>query len=84
MKIIKYYKDNCPGCESVTNYCKEQEYKFDAEVNAMNDISSIERKKLRIMAAPTVILFDDDGKEIDRISGYDAEKLDLLFDERYS
>ena len=82
MKIIKYYKDNCPGCEQLAVLSAAEGYEFDQTVHVMNELNGAERKKLRIMSVPTVILFNDNGEEVDRISGINPIKLAFFFSKK--
>lgn len=82
MKIIKYFKDNCPGCEQLSVLSKAEGYVFDKEVHAMQDLNPQSRRELRLMAVPTVILFDDNEKEIDRFTGVNPMKLAFFFSKR--
>lgn len=82
MKIIKYFKDDCVACEQLSVLCKAEGYVFDKEVHAMKDLDIQERRSLRIMAAPTVIMFDDNGNEVDRFMGINPIKLSYFFSKR--
>ena len=82
MKIVKYYKDNCPGCEQLAILSVAEGYVFDETIHVIKDLDKDERRKLKIMAAPTVILFDDEGKEVDRFSGMNPIKLGFFFSKR--
>ena len=82
MKIVKYEKDNCPGCVQVKEYCEAMNYEFDEVVDAVVNLTAADRKRMKMMSVPTVILYDDNGSEIDRVVGPDADKLDAIFEKR--
>lgn len=79
MKIIKYFKDNCPGCENIKEYTKSQGLVFDKEINALTELSPKERKELGLMSVPTIIVMDESGAEITRILGFNPAKINYVF-----
>lgn len=82
MVIVKYSKDNCPGCDELKIFCDLSGLVFDEEVDVMRDMSVIERKQKAIMSVPTVILYKD-GVEIGRVIGPDKDKITDLFALKY-
>jgi glutaredoxin len=82
MKIVKYEKDNCPGCVQVKEYCEAMGYEFDMTINALTELTSEKRRELKLLSVPTIILFDNSGNELDRVNGINADRIDELFVKR--
>ena len=70
-KILKLYKDNCPPCSALNSWLENNEIAFESQ-NVMNDFDAIEKYSLKSL--PTTIIFEDE-REINRVVGFDVNKL---------
>jgi thioredoxin 1 len=70
MKIVKYVQENCTPCKMLNQTLERLGLEVD-ETIMLNDEESIEKakKELNVMSTPTMILFDDNGNELDRVVG---------------
>lgn len=75
MKVYKFYSDSCGPCKVLEKNLKEAKLKY-YNINIANDIeyvspdddySMIEYYKIR--SVPTLIITNDEGKEMDRFVG---------------
>lgn len=77
MKLVKFFKPDCVPCQSVSNYLDERNINYE-EINPFdNPMLAMEHK---IRTVPTLILFDDNNKEIKRVMGYSVEQIDELLE----
>lgn len=86
MKIIKFEQNNCPGCQKmemfldmVVNDKPDKTYNLSKEPEAVEEAA-----KYGIMTLPALLLLDDEGKEVERIIGFDGqqEKIIEMFGKR--
>lgn len=75
MKMLKISKPNCGPCTNVANYLHELGISYE-ELDIKHDPSLIE--KYDLSGVPVVILMDDEGKEVYRVSGFDPEEIDTV------
>lgn len=73
-KIVKFEKEDCNPCVMVSRFLENKNIAFEA-VNPFN--SPELAMKHRIRSVPTTILIDG-SEELDRIVGYDPEKLNTM------
>ena len=75
MKVYKFYSDGCGPCKVLEKNLKEAKLKY-SNVNIANDLehaspdddySMLEYYKIR--SVPTLIITNDEGKEMDRFTG---------------
>lgn len=75
MKLLKFYKENCAPCKSVDTFLKGIGAEFQ-EVHAFDQAHL--SAEYAIGSVPTVILVDDEGKEIGRTVGFKPEEIKTL------
>lgn len=77
MKIIKFETKSCTPCKMVDMMMNSLNLSADERV----DIAENEelRNRYDIMQAPTLMLIDEDGREIDRVLGINEELTVDLF-----
>ena len=76
-KLFKFEKQGCVPCQAVQNYLDEQ----GVEVIKINPFDNPEMAaRYNIGSVPTLILFDDDGKEIGRSIGFNPPEIDGLIE----
>ena len=78
-KLIKFAQTNCNPCVMLANYIKyEKGVEVDQDINL--SVAGDEELELAgqygIMKTPTLLLVDEDGKELSRVSGVDTEAVD--------
>ena len=75
MKVYKFYSDSCGPCKVLEKNLKEAKLKY-SNVNIADDLehtspdddySMLEYYKVR--SVPTLIITNDEGKEMDRFTG---------------
>lgn len=69
--ITKFYIDGCFHCKHIENTFKEiaEEYKGKARFNNLKVNYPEQEKEYNLTIYPTVIVFEENGKELDRIEG---------------
>ena len=79
MKAIKVYADWCAPCKVLTKTLSEMENLPEIEnVNIDGNIALATRYSVR--SVPTILIVDDDGNELKRITGNQPrEKLEEFF-----
>lgn len=70
-KIVKFEKEDCNPCLMVSKFLESRKIAFEA-VNPFN-VPELAVKH-RVRSVPTTLLIEED-RELDRIVGYDPEKL---------
>ena len=75
MKLLKFEKQNCPGCTLVDNYLNEHGIVAD-KINPFEEPSMA--AKFDISSVPTIILLDDHGNEIKRSTGFKPNELEEM------
>lgn len=73
-KIVKFEKEDCNPCVMVTKFLEDNKIVFDV-VNPFERPELAMRYKVR--SVPTTILMDQE-EELDRIVGYDLERLNTM------
>lgn len=73
-KIVKFEKEDCNPCMMVSQFFENKRIEFET-VNPFNNPELA--MKHRVRSVPTTILIDEE-RELDRIVGYDPEKLSRL------
>lgn len=73
-KIVKFEKEDCNPCLMVTRFLEDKNIAFEA-VNPFNSPELAMKHKIR--SVPTTILIDG-TEELERIVGYDPEKLNTM------
>lgn len=78
MKLMKLSKPGCLPCVHLTNHLEQCGVEYE-EVNLM--VNPEVAMEYSVMGNPVLLLLDDDGKELDRVLGFnleDTSKVDLL------
>lgn len=73
-KLIKFEKESCQPCESVSQYLDQHQVDYES-INAFDNPELARAYKVKTV--PTVILLDGYG-EIARSSGYNPKELELI------
>ncbi|RNB59381.1 glutaredoxin family protein [Brevibacillus gelatini] len=72
MKLLKFYKDNCPSCVLVTQFLDSKGVKYES-------INPFEQPQYAVhyglMSVPVTILLDDNGEEAKRSVGFKPAEL---------
>lgn len=76
MRIVKYETDNCSYCKSVGKYLEEKGIKYE-NVNIMDAYPEL-CAKFNILSVPVTILFDNEGNEVLRSTGYKIGELNNI------
>ena len=75
MRLIKFQKQSCVPCEQVSAHLD----KLGVAYETVNPYDTPEVAiKYRVRSVPTVLMVDNDNKEIFRSVGYKPEQLDEL------
>lgn len=77
MKIFKFETKTCAPCKMVDNMLNSYGLAVDRKIDIEEDEAT--REKYGVMKAPTVMLIDEDGKEVARAMGIDEEGILDLF-----
>jgi thioredoxin 1 len=78
MKVLKFYADWCGPCKAQTKIIEQAGDKIKTKIEEVNiDANIFLSTQFNIRSVPTMVLVDDDEKEIKRITGFQSEK-DLL------
>ncbi len=67
MKIVKYYSDGCAPCKQLKQVTTALKLEFDEEVNLSSEPQRAFSQGIK--AVPTIVKYDDNGNEINRIIG---------------
>jgi len=82
-KIIKFEQPNCPQCRIVDGLMKHLNLVQDEKVDIVCDEGAMELiEKYNIKSTPTLILVDNEGNLIDRVSGANKDAIVELFAKR--
>lgn len=82
MKLVKYVQENCTPCKMVEGFLNHIDATVDETVVLNSDEARDKVKELKVMSTPTMILFDDNGEEIDRVAGVGQGKIQKLVEMR--
>lgn len=74
-QILKFEKDNCQPCNSLSMWLNDNNIKHESK-NIMQNMDLL--KKYNIKSVPTLLLLDQEGNEIDRVIGFDINKIKAL------
>ena len=70
MKLLKFYADWCNPCTRLTEWMKDID--LDIEVQNVDvDTEPGMKEKYEVTMLPTLVLLDDDGKEVEKAVGTD-------------
>lgn len=75
MKVIKFEMPNCIPCANVSRYLESKGVEYERVVASDDPDKASE---YMVMAVPVVVLLDDNGAVLNRITGYKPEELDKL------
>lgn len=80
MQIIKFEKHNCMPCNQVNEFFKILGVSPDEVVN-VEELPKVAQHYM-ITGVPVVLLLDDMGKEVKRVTGFKPQDIEELFNER--
>lgn len=80
MKLYKFYAEWCQPCKMLSKVIEDAKDKITTEVVSFDiDQEMMTAVNYGVRGVPTMVLVDDDGKEIKRQSGYMNEQQLLKF-----
>lgn len=80
MKLYKFYAEWCAPCKMLSKVIAEAKDKIDVEVVEFDiDAEMMTAVNYGIRSVPTMVLVDDQEKEIKRLNGYVNEEKLLEF-----
>lgn len=80
MKVLKFYASWCAPCKGLAMIVEGVKDQIDTEVEDVNIEENIElAQKYGVRSVPTLVLVDDDGKEIKKKTGMMNEEQFLEF-----
>lgn len=80
MKVFKFYAEWCGPCKGLSMVIKAAQDKIDIPIESVNiDENIFMTQDFQVRSVPTMILVDDDEKEIRRIVGVVNEEKLLEF-----
>lgn len=80
MKIVKFVQPSCTPCRMLDAYLKHIGVSVDETYDIVVDESAFKlAQKLGVKSTPTIVLFDEDDNEVDRVSGLNQEGINALF-----
>lgn len=83
MKIVKFVQPTCAPCRMVDGYLKHVGFAVDETLDIMMDEKAFAlANELGVRSTPTLVLLDDDGKEVDRVAGLNQDGIKALFEKR--
>jgi thioredoxin 1 len=75
MKLLKLYQPDCPPCIAVENFLQDQGVEYQS-VNVQEEPEAA--MEFGVMSTPVIILFDDEGKEVQRSRGFNGAELEEM------
>lgn len=78
LRIVKFYKNGCVPCNTVSTYLTNSGVGVEQveSVNIFDDPDAA--VDVGIMSVPVTILYGETGEEVLRVNGFDKEKLQHL------
>ena len=70
MKILKFYTETCMPCKLVGKMLDKMDVEVEA-INAIEDIAKVD--EYNVCTTPTLIFLNEEGTEVDRLSGIVTE-----------
>lgn len=66
MKILKFFTETCMTCRVIGKILDKMDVEVES-INAMEDLANVD--KFEVCSTPTLVFLDDNGNEVDRITG---------------
>lgn len=73
-KVIKFYGNTCAQCKLLDAFLEGEGLKADEVIST--DENPEKAFEFGLMGQPTLIVLDESGKEIDRMTGYNPGRTD--------
>lgn len=73
MKLLKLGKPGCLPCVQLSGFLDELGVNYE-DINMLNEPDYA--VKYNVMSNPVLILLDDEGKEVERVLGFNLENTD--------
>lgn len=80
MKIIKFVQPSCVPCRMLDGLLNHLNLNVDETLDIAVDEKAFDyAQSIGVKSTPTIILVDDNGTVIDRVSGIDQEHIKKVF-----
>jgi thioredoxin-like negative regulator of GroEL len=80
MKIIKFVQPSCMPCRMLDGLLSHLNLKVDETLDIAVDEKAFEyAQTIGVKSTPTIMLVDDNGTVIDRVSGINQEHIQKIF-----
>ncbi|TVX86004.1 thioredoxin family protein [Paenibacillus agilis] len=82
-KVIKFVQPSCVPCRVVDGLLNHLGLKVDESHDIAMDNAAFElAQKLGVQSTPTIMLLDESGNVLDRVSGANQDAIKALFEKR--
>lgn len=81
MKLIVFKQDHCPACKMLDAYLVQCGIEADQIINlskTMDENDLVLAERYSIKKTPTLVLLDDNGKEINKYAGVGQKRINSL------
>ena len=79
MKVVKYWQKNCVPCKMMDESLQALGLVVDESVEVTKENAKEVTMERRVTKTPTLIKYDYDGTEVDRLSSVGVKKIAKFF-----